>query len=188
MRVDILKGWRQYTELMDRETDPRTKARLHNMRLHHKYECLVDPAIFETMVPEPEYRFFGAGGNTVLKGMKEVQSFYYGNWDTGSSLVDLNIERCATADWGVACDGSFYMQVPGASLVAQGAADIDPDAHYLSHVQMSWFFPYETIDGEEKLGGEICYIGGGVGAPVKLAEAEVLTLAEARDSWPEDWV
>jgi hypothetical protein len=188
MRVDILKGWRQYTALMERESDARARARLHNMRLHHKYECLVDGAIFETMVPQPEYRFHSAGGTQVLQGMDEVQAFYHRNWNSASSLVDLNIEHCATAEWGVACDGWFDMQMPGTALVAQGAAQANPQSHYLARVQMSWFFPYETIGGEEKLWGEICYIGGSAGAPVELDPTDVLTLEEARASWPEDWV
>jgi hypothetical protein len=158
MRVDILKGWRQYTEFMDRESDPRARAMLHNMRLHHKYECLVDPAIFDTMVPEPEYRFYAANGTTRLEGMKAVQGFYFDNWNHGRGLVDLNIEHCATAEWGVACDGWFDMQTPGAAAGGRSRADAEPEAHYLVRVQMSWFFPYETIDGEEKLWGEIWYI------------------------------
>jgi hypothetical protein len=188
VRVDILKGWRRYTELMDLETDPKAKAMLHNMRLHHKFECLVDPAIFDTMVAEPEYRFHTSTGTTRLKGMKEVQGFYHGNWERGSSLVDLNIEHCATADWGVACDGWFDMQSPGASLVSQGASGLDPNAHYRVRVQMSWFFPYETVGGEQKLWGEICYISAGAAPPTKLSASDVLTLEEARASWPEDWV
>ena len=56
------------------------------------------------------------------------------------------------------------------------------------HIQMSWFFPFETIDGEEKLWGEICYSAAGTVPPVELDPADVLTLDEARASWPEDWL
>jgi len=153
------------------------------MRLHHKYECLVDPAIFDTMVPEPVYEFYTGGKPTILNGMEQVQAFYYGNWKAGASLVDLEVTRCATNDWGAACDGSFYQQVEGSSLVAQGRDVPDPNAHYLTHVRMSWFFPYEEIDGEMILGGEICYIDTSDHSLIQLDPIDVLTLEEARENW-----
>jgi hypothetical protein len=183
VKVDISKGWKQYTAWMDQEPDPRRKAMIHNMRLHHKYECLADPAIFDTMVPKPEYVFYMGADPTVLKGMDEVQSFYYGNWEADSSFVDLEVTRCATNDWGAACDGSFYQQVPGSTLIAQGRDIPDPDAFYLAHTCMSWFFPYEDIDGEVKLGGEICYIDTSDQSLIKLDPKDVLTMEEARNNW-----
>ena len=183
MKVDVSKGWKQYTAWMDQEPDPKRKAMIHNMRLHHKYECLVDPAIFDTMVPEPVYEFYTGGEPTILKGMEQVQAFYNGNWEAGASLVDLEVTRCATNDWGAACDGSFYQQVEGSSLVAQGRDVPDAEAHYLTHVRMSWFFPYEEINGEMKLGGEICYIDTSNTSLIQLDPKDVLTLEEARENW-----
>ena len=76
MRIEPLKGWHRYTELMNAQSDPRCQAMLDNMRHHLKYECLCDPEIFNTMVPSPEYRFYASFDNAVLKGMDEVKSFY----------------------------------------------------------------------------------------------------------------
>tara|TARA_A100001037_G_scaffold306262_1_gene350276 strand:- start:2731 stop:3291 length:561 start_codon:yes stop_codon:yes gene_type:complete len=183
MRIEPIKGWHRYTEFMNAETDPRRRAMLDNMRHHLKYECLCDPEIFDTMVPSPEYRFYGSFGNAVLKGMDEVKGFYQGDmWASQASLVELHIHRCAPADWGVACDGEWYQQIPGANLAADGA-DVDPERWYLSHAHLSWFFPFEEIDGRMLLVGEICYIDDPGSTIEPLDPGDVLTLEEAREAW-----
>ncbi len=184
MRIEPLKGWHRYTELMDAQDDPRAKAMLNNMRHHLKYECLCDPEIFNTMVPSPEYRFYAGFNNSVFLGMEQVKGFYYDIWDGGSggSLVELHIHHCAAADWGVACDGEWWQQVPGRNLVEQ-SKDIDPDAWYLSHANLSWFFPFEEIDGKMLLGGEICYIDDPGSTIEELDIADVLSIEEAAFSW-----
>ena len=183
MRIDPLKGWHRYTGLMNAEPDPRRKAMLDNMRHHLKYECLADPAIFASLVPDPEYRFYASFDNSVLIGMEAVQSFYHNLWDTRASLVELAIHRCATADWGVACDGEWYQQVPGATLSADGHTVDDADAWYLSHAHLSWFFPFREADGRMLLEGEICYIDEPGSSLEKLSACDVLSLEEARAAW-----
>ena len=182
MRIEPLKGWHRYTELMNAETDQKRRAMLDNMRHHLKYECLGDPKIFSTMVPNPEYRFYSSFDNAVLNGMDQIRDFYHNIWDSKTSLVELVIRRCAAADWGVACEGEWFQQVPGTTLI-DTEDNIDPDAWYLSHANLSWFFPFEEINGTILLGGEICYIDGPGSAIKKLAAADVLTLDEAKASW-----
>jgi hypothetical protein len=182
MRIEPLKGWHRYTELMNAETDPRRQAMLNNMRHHLKYECLGDPEIFNTMVPNPEYRFYASFDNAVLNGMDQIKGFYNDIWNSKTSLVELVINRCAAADWGVACDGEWFQQVPGATLTDRDE-DIDPDAWYLSHAHLSWFFPFEEIGGQMLLGGEICYIDDPGSTVEKLDPADVLTLEEAQAAW-----
>jgi hypothetical protein len=183
MKVQPLNGWYRYTELMDAESDPRRKAMLDNMRHHLKYECLCNPEIFQTIVPDPEYRFYASFDNAVLKGMDEVKNFYRNLWDSRSSLVELKIHRCAVADWGVACEGEWYQQTPGATLIADGQEVNDPDAWYLSHAHLSWFFPFREVDGVMLLEGEICYIDD-PGSTLEMIDAgDVLTLEEAGAAW-----
>ena len=182
MRIEPLKGWHRYTELMDAETDPRRRAMLDNMRHHLKYECLGDPEIFNTMVPNPEYRFYASFDNAVLNGMDQIEEFYHNIWNSHTSLVELAIRRCSAADWGVACEGEWFQQVPGTTLV-DTEDNIDPDAWYLSHANLSWFFPFEEINGKMLLGGEICYIDGPGSTIKKLVPEDVLTLDEAKASW-----
>ncbi len=180
MKISPIKGWHAYTTHMDAETDPKRKAMLDNMRHHLKYECLADPEIFNTMVPEPDYRFYASYDNAVIKGMPDVQQFYYNIWDTRSSLVELNITHCAAADWGVACAGEWYQQVPGETLIADGTEVPDPDAWYLSRADLSWFFPFEEIDGKMLLVGEICYIDEAGATLTQLAPEDVLSMEEAQ--------
>ncbi|MBI1181763.1 MAG: hypothetical protein GC201_14520 [Alphaproteobacteria bacterium] len=185
MKIEPLKGWHRYTEFMNQQKDPRGRAMLDNVRHHLKYECLGDPEIFNTMVPEPDYRFYAGYGNARLQGMEAVQKFYHDIWNTRSSLVELHIHRCATADWGIACDGEWYQQVPGETLIAQGQQVDDPKAWYLSHAHLSWFFPYEEVDGRMLLVGEICYVDEAGSTLRKLDPADVLSLEEAKEAWAD---
>jgi len=134
-------------------------------------------------VPDPEYRFHGSFDNAVLKGTAEIKDFYQNIWDTRSSLVELEIHRCAVGDWGVACDGEWYQQIPGETLIAGGREESDPDAWYVSHAHLSWFFPFREVDGAMLLEGEVCYIDDS-GSTLELLDAgDVLTLDEAIASW-----
>ena len=184
-KINPNKGWYRYTEFMDSFSDPKHKSMLNNMRHHLKYECLQDPEIFNTIVPNPEYKFFGSFNNGVLRGMKEVKDFYYNMWNSHSSLIELEIHHCSPADWGVACDGEWYQQVPGKALIEQGDKTVDPDKWYLSHAHLSWFFPFEDINGEMLLGGEICYIDETGSSLDEFDSKDILTLEEARTSWPD---
>ena len=183
MKIEPLKGWHRYTKLMNQQQDPRHKAMLDNMRHHLKYECLGDPEIFNSLVPDPDYRFYPTFGVSTIKGMDAVKEFYYNMWDGRQSLVELDIQHLAAADWGVACDGEWLQQIPGETLIADGNEDVDPDAWYLSHAHLSWFFPFEEIDGKMLLVGEICYIDGPGATLTRLDDSDVLTMEEAKAAW-----
>lgn len=179
MKIDVLQGWHRYTELMHAQKTPRTKAMLDNMRHHYKLEALCDPTLFESMVPEPEYKFYSSFSGGILKGMPAVEGFYHDMWDSRSSLVELEIDLCSADDWGVACEGAWKQQCPGESLAAQGR-DVDKDAWYLASSRLAWFFPFEEIDGEMRLVGEIIYGDDDGMTFTKIADEDVLTLDEAK--------
>lgn len=186
-KISVRSGWDAYTKLMTGEpTHAREDAILHNMRLHHRYECLADRRIFATMVPEPEYRFYGVAGNVQLHGMDEVKAFYEGNWAARSSLVELHVEFVAFGDWGAAAAGFMRQQVPAESAgffpPEESDGDDVPPAEaewYLLETHLSWFFPYEEIDGEVRLGGEVCYVDAGGTTRTPIAPADVLSMDEA---------
>ena len=182
-KIKPLNGWHKYTEFMNSFDNPKHKLMLDNMRHHLKYECLQDPEIFSTMVKSPDYRFYGSFQNASFQGMDKVKEFYYSLWDSSSSLVELAIHRCLPGDWGVACDGEWYQQVPGTVLIDQGKEGVSPNSWYLSHAHLAWFFPYEEIDNEMYLGGEICYIDELGSSLTELDTCDVLSLEEARVSW-----
>ncbi len=185
-KLDLNIGWVKYTQYMHSFTNPDYKSMLNNMRHHLKYECLQDPEIFNTLVPNPEYKFYGSFDNAVLSGMDEIKNFYYNLWDSKSSLVELHINHCSPGDWGVACDGEWYQQVPGRILIEQGNDNIDEDSFYISHANLSWFFPFEKINGEMFLVGEICYIDEIGSSLSKLDKDDVLSLSEAKKNWLSD--
>ncbi len=83
----------------------------------------------------------------------------------------------------MACEGEWYQQVPGETLIANGQDVDDPDAWYLSHAHLSWFFPFREIDGRMLLEGEICYIDEPGSTLQKLDTADVITLEGAKASW-----
>jgi hypothetical protein len=176
MKIRTISGWDAYTSLMDDTKSEREQQILHNMRLHHKYECLGDPRIFDTMVPEPEYRFYGSRGNPVLVGMEQVQAFYYAQWESQSSLVELDVSHLAFADWGAAAAGSMRQQVPAAALGDRATSGAE---WYLVETHLSWFFPYRDIDGDVRLEGEVCHIDGAGAKITPISPEHVLTMEEA---------
>ena len=179
-KINTRSGWDAYTQLMCPDPDARRdNLMLENLRLHHKYECLADPRIFDTMVDEPEYRFYGSRGNPVLLGMQEVQAFYYAQWEARSSLVELDVNHIAFADWGAAAAGVMHQQVPVESLGQRAAGDLEPADWYLVETHLSWFFPSTEIDGEMRLGGEVCHIDGAGATVTPIAPEDVLTMDEA---------
>jgi hypothetical protein len=188
-KISVRSGWDAYTKLMTGEAaDARNDAILHNMRLHHRYECLADRRIFPTMVPEPEYRFYGAAGNIQLHGMDEVQAFYEGNWAARSSLVELHVEFVAFGDWGAAAAGFMRQQVPAESagfFPSDDATPVDEADWYLLETHLSWFFPYEEIGGEVRLGGEVCYVDAAGTTRTPVAPADVLSMAEAVEQFAD---
>ena len=185
-KLDLNIGLLKYTEYMNSFTNPDYKSMLNNMRHHLKYECLQDKEIFNTIVPNPEYKFYGSFDNASLKGMDEIKDFYYTLWDSESSLVELHINHCSPGDWGVACDGEWYQQIPGKLLIEQGNDNIDKDSFYISHANLSWFFPFEKVNGKMLLVGEICYIDEIGSSLTKLDPNHVLALSEAKNNWLSD--
>ena len=184
-KIQPIKGWHQYTRFMDSFENKKHKAMLDNMRHHLKYECLQDPEIFKTLVPDPEYRFYGGFNNAVIHGMDGVKAFYKDNlWDSDCSLVELDIHHCSAGDWGIACDGEWYQQIPGKTLIAQGQEISNPDSYYLSHAHLSWFLPFKEVNGSILLEGEIVYMDEAGSSLKELDESDVLSLEEAKSSWP----
>jgi len=185
-KLDLTIGWHKYTEFMNSFSNPKYKLMLNNMRHHLKYECLQDPEIFNTIIPNPEYKFYGSFNNAALNGMEEIKDFYYNLWNSNSSLVELHIDHCSPGDWGVACDGEWFQQIPGQTLYDQGNKDVNPKSFYLSHAHLSWFFPFKEIDEEMLLVGEICYIDELGSSLEELDKNNILTLEEAKKNWPTD--
>ena len=108
--------------------------------------------------------------------MDQVQAFYYAQWESRSSLVELDVNQLAFADWGAAAAGVMHQQVPAEALGdrATGAAD-----WYLVETHLSWFFPYREIEGVMRLEGEICHIDGAGATISPIAPEDVLTMEEA---------
>ena len=129
----------------------------------------------------PDYRFFGSFQNA-SQGMDKVKEFYYSLWNSSSRLVELAIHRCLPGDWGLACDGEWYQQVPSTVMIDEGKQGVSPDLWYLSHAHLAWFFPYAEIDNE-MYRGEICYIDEVGSSLTELDTCDVLSLEDARVSW-----
>ena len=100
--------------------------------------------------------------------------------------MELHIDHCSPGDWGVACDGEWFQQIPGQTLYDQGNKDVNPKSFYLSHAHLSWFFPFKEIDEEMLLVGEICYIDELGSSLEELDKNNILTLEEAKKNWPTD--
>ena len=162
MMLDMLKGWRAYKEAFEAETNPRSKAILAVMMDHIKWEVLGQPdRILASVSEDAVYRFYGLGIPTEYHGKAAIRGFYQGLAESGANELQLDIERLAVADWGLAADGVWHQVYLGTALQAQDnlvrsdSVD-DPDAQYLVSQRMAWFFPF-TNDEAPMLLGEIVY-------------------------------
>ena len=168
----------------------KTASRLHraillNYRRHQmlevseRYQEIFVP---EMTVEEPEYFIYGgfhASGVVHLKGETAVKNHYKSMVDRKVTVIMLEQERVAVADWGFASEAIFHTFKPGRECMNSFGAEIDdPEAVFLESrsVCMAWRY-----DGHGRMIGESVY-----SAPKatlrKIPRGEVPTVEHVRDT------
>jgi hypothetical protein len=160
MRFDITKLTLGVDQLLPKINNPLHRAILLNYRRHAilevsgRYEEIFAP---DMAAEAQKYRAYGGcieGGYAEFVG-PEVRSLYKGLVDTKTTVMMLENERIAVADWGFASESTFHTFKPGRYVInASGDTIDDPDAIFIeSRVQtMVWLY-----DGRGRLIGEHVY-------------------------------
>jgi hypothetical protein len=156
------RTWIAVEERLARETDPRTRALLVQVRDHMKSEIQGDfDALMATLIEEPVYHFWGTGEDGGPKGREAVAAFYRNMIDSGGNRFHFEVERVFADPDGVVTEGRMLQPMAGAIVAASGVTEVegqpvDPEASYLAEWQLLTVWPAGQ-DG--RLVGEDIYFG-----------------------------
>jgi hypothetical protein len=168
--------------LLEVTEEPRHRQILENYRRHALLEVsgrwreILEP---EMTVEHPVYRINGGGRSMVIDGREQLAEFYGGMTEVGASVMILEDERLAVADWGFGSESIFNHYAPGAFLIASGEEVDDPGATYLLRHRLAMIWHY---DERARLIGEHVYEDGAYRELTKLAPEDVVTPEEAREA------
>ncbi len=126
----------------------------------------------EMTVEHPIYYLNTGGQSRTLDGYEQVAGFYASLADSGTSVIMLEDEQIAVADWGFASESAW-------SNYARGSAvpDGDPEKFYIVRKRLSMHWPY---DQRGRMIGEHVYEHGALADIVEIPGSEFITLDEAR--------
>jgi hypothetical protein len=154
--------WKPLEERLARETDPRRRKLLEEVRDHMRNEITGDlEGLMNTLTAEPQYHLWGVGEEGGPKGRSAVEVFYRKMIDTGGNRFHFDIRRIVVDEDSVVTEGKMRTTMPGAALVASGVQEVDgepvdADGQYLAEWQILTVWP---ADEDGKLIGEDIYFG-----------------------------
>ena len=162
MKLDPTKTWKGVEAAFEKETNPRHKKLLKEVRDHMKTEVCGDiEGLMNTLTAEPEYHMWGAGAPPAPKGRANVRAFYEAMIARGGTLFEFDVERIFVDDNGVVTEGKLRNMYPGEAVMAAGVTEVngeavDPAATYVGCAQLLTVWP---ADPDGKLIGEDIYFG-----------------------------
>ncbi|PQP12168.1 hypothetical protein [Rhodococcus opacus] len=172
-------------ELLLKTDNPLHRQILENYRRHAILEVTGNwEEIFapDMTVEHPVYYMNMRGKSFTLDGFDEVSAFYDGLADTDRTVMILEDEQLAVADWGFASEAVFNIYISGSTAAAQfargeGGFDADPEKFYISRERHCMHWPY---DERGRMIGEHVYVHDAATNVIEIPEAEFVTLEEAR--------
>ena len=183
-KLEITDLTRAADELLATTENPLHRQILENYRRHAILEVTGNwKQIFEPemTVEHPVYYVNGGGMSLTLDGLDQVQSFYQGLERTQTTVMVLEDEVIAVADWGFASEAMFHTYVTGAAAAAsfargEGGFDADPDRFYISRRRLAMIWPY---DERGRMIGEHVYVHDDHSATVEVPQSDFITFDEA---------
>ena len=159
---DPEQTWRPVEERLARESDPRRRQLLTEVRDHMRAEIRgeLEP-LMATLAPEPRYHMWGMGAELGPKGRDAVATFYENMIAGGGNRFHFDIRRIVVDEGAVVTEGAMLQPMSGSVLVASGVTEVegepvDAEAEYLSEWQIITVWPG---DEDGKLIGEDIYMG-----------------------------
>jgi hypothetical protein len=148
---------------------------LENYRRHailevtNNWEQIFTP---EMTVEHPGYFLNISGQSTTFDGYEQVTGFYASLANSGTTVILLQDEQIAVADWGFASESVWNNYVRGGAV-----PDGDPEKFYIRRKRLAMHWPY---DERGRLIGEHVYEHTDHAEIVEIPESEFITLDEAR--------
>lgn len=155
-------GWQPLLDRLARETDPVVRRNLEVVARHVVEEVGGNiPALLDTLVPDPEYRVWGASTSVGPRGRDQVSAWYQALIDSGRNRLDYVIHRVVADAAAVVTEGDFVYAIPGEALTGHAAAEsgepVTADAWYLVQHRALVVWPVDDaglIEGEHIFAGE----------------------------------
>jgi hypothetical protein len=143
------------------ETSERRRAILTIVATHVEAEVRGDiPALMETLVPDPQYHFWGAVPTSGPKGRAETEAHYQGLVATGMNRLEFAVDRVVVDDGNLITEGVFRHAVSGALIEPLGAAatgrPVSPEGWYLVEYRALVVWP---VTAEGLIVGEDIFFG-----------------------------
>ena len=156
----MIPGWQPLLDAIDAASDEPVKHALQMVAEHVVAEVDGDiPRLLATLVPEPTYRFWGAGlnGRGVLDGTAQVRGFYDHLIGSGKNRLDYVLSRVVADAATVVTEGVIHHVLDGADLVDRLGDAVEPGHWYHVTYQSLIVWPIDPESG--LLTGEEVYLG-----------------------------
>ena len=183
-KLEITDLTRAADELLEVTENPLHRQILENYRRHAILEVTGNwQQIFtpDMTVEHPVYYVNGGGMSLTLDGPEQVQGFYQGLERTQTTVMVLEDEVIAVADWGFASEAIFHTYVTGAAAASsfargEGGFDADPERFYVSRRRLAMIWPY---DERGRMKGEHVYAHDDHSDTVEVPQSDFITFDEA---------
>jgi YD repeat-containing protein len=179
MKYDIRLLTKAADALLATLTNPRHRAIIANYRKHAmlevsgRYEEILAP---DMTVEVPDYWLHFPDRSIQIVGMEGVRDLYKSLIDTDATVMWLEDEILAVADWGFSSEAVFRTLLPGRTVIERGGEADDLEAIYVETSMKSMQWRY---DDRGRMIGEHVYSSV---ASYRLCPAEdILLRDEVRD-------
>ena len=145
-------------DAIDSATDDNVRHALALVAEHVAAEVDGDiPRLLATLVPEPTYRFWGAGGRPGFTGEDGVRGFYEKLVGSGKNRLDFVLSRVVADASTVITEGVIHHVLDGADLI--GRVDAAVEAGHRYHVTYQSLIVWPVDPASKLLTGEEVYLG-----------------------------
>ncbi len=161
-KIEPFKSWLPLEARAERETNPRIRAVVLEVRNHMEHEIRGNMAeLMATLTAEPVYHFWNPAGPFKLEGRAAVEGFYQNLIASGGNQFEVVVEKIVATEDCVVTEGKVKQVQKGAALLAAGIKEVQgkavrDDELFLSCAQLVTLWPAD-VDG--KLIGEDIYFG-----------------------------
>ncbi|MGH3252785.1 MAG: hypothetical protein ACRDOI_42125 [Trebonia sp.] len=151
---EAARSWRMLPMRIASETDPRVRANMEIVARHVTLEVSGDiEALMTTLVPEPEYNYFGVDFPGP-RGYAEVKASYEMGVQYGTNRLEFELCRVVADASSVITEGTFRQAYTGALVQQTGApydGPLDQEGWYLAEYAAIVVWPVAEsglIEGE----------------------------------------
>ncbi|OKH73787.1 hypothetical protein EB72_17955 [Mycobacterium sp. SWH-M1] len=178
-KLDITTQVRGIDAFLATLDNPLHRLIIENYRRHAIFEITgYKEQIFtpDMTVEHPVYYLNSGGFSVTLNGIDEVTGFYSSLEERQSTVMVVEDEKLAVADWGFASEAVFNSYMPGTQVAPE--LDADPDKLYIHRQVLAMIWPY---DERGRMIGEHVFEHRDGAELIEISPGDYITLEEARE-------